>query len=421
LLVTARLGRIEKQWQKEARAERLELTGLNWADTGKLVTRLIKARDASPELVSWLYQRAQGSPLFTSQLLYALAGADGLSTDPETGRVTLSKTLPRLPLTVREIMLSRVDQLSEGTRTVVKLASVIGDTVPLELLTHLSREVSVTDEVQLVNHLKELADRSLLTPEPPASEFTFVHPLLQEAVYSSVPYAQRRRWHRTLADHLAQEDVETVHQRLEALAYHYNHSDAPTLGVHYNRLAGDQARARQAWDEAIDYYETAIDIGARDPTQSAEHSLSHERLGDVYALTRSYDDASTAYEAALAATSHPAHIEGKLGLIYPLLDDMDAATTRMARAWDELDLDAPLRPWLAAALGWLALRARPKDMTAIAGAGAAAVAWWQRAQRIARGETIQLALKEMMAGRVPPDYDRLVCLALNDTEEKETE
>jgi len=418
LLVTARLGRIEKQWQKEAGAERLELTGLNWSDTGKLVTRLIKARDASAELVSWLYQRAQGSPLFTSQLLYALAGADGLSTDPETGRVTLSETLPRLPLTVREIMLSRVDQLSEGARTVVKLASVIGHTVPLELLTHLSREVSVTGGVQLVNHLKELADRSLLRPEPPASEFTFVHPLLQEAVYSSVPYAQRRRWHRTLADHLAQEDVETVHQRLEALAYHYNHSDAPMLGVRYNRLAGDQARARQAWDEAVDYYETAIDIGARDPTQSAEHSLSQERLGDVYALTRRYDNAAAAFEAALATTSHPAYLEGKLGLICPLLDDTDTAIARMTRAWDELDLDAPLRPWLAAALGWLALRARPKDMTAIAGAGAAAIAWWQRGQRIARGDTIQLALKEMMAGRIPPDYDRLVCLALNDTGEK---
>jgi tetratricopeptide (TPR) repeat protein len=324
-------------------------------------------------------------------------------------------------------MLSRVDQLSEGARTVVKLASVVGDTVPLELLTHLSREVSVTDGVQLVNHLKELAERSLLTPEPPASEFTFVHPLLQEAVYSSVPYAQRRHWHRTLADHLAQGDVETVHQRLEALAYHYNHSDAPTLGVRYNRLAGDHARARQAWDEAVDYYETATDIGAQDPTQSAEQALSHECLGDVYALTRRYKEAAqaykaaAAYETALAAASRSARLEGKLGLICPLLDDTEAAIAHMTRAWDELDLDAPLRPWLAAALGWLALRARPKDMTAIAGAGAAAIAWWQRGQRIARGETIQLALKEMMAGRVPPDYDRLICLALNDTEEQETE
>jgi len=421
LLVTARPGRIEKQWQKETQSKRLELIGLDWADTGKLVTRLIKAREASRELVSWLYQRARGSPLFTSQLLYALAGADGLSTDPETGRVTLSTTLPRLPLTVREIMLSRVDQLSEAARTVVKLASVIGDTVPMELLTHLSREVSVAGGVQLANQLKELADRSLLTPAPPAPEFTFVHPLLQEAVYSSVPYAQRRRWHRTLADHLAQGDVETVYQRLEALAYHYNHSDAPALGVRYNRLAGDQARARQAWDEAVDYYETAIDVGAQAPAQSEEHALSHEHLGDVYALTGRYDDAAAAYEAALAATSHPAQLEGKLGLIYPLLDDTDAATSRMTKAWDELDLDAPLRPWLAAALGWLALRARPKDMTAIAGAGAAAIAWWQRGHRIARGGTTQLALKEMMAGRVPPNYDQLVCLALNDTEERETE
>jgi hypothetical protein len=55
-------------------------------------------------------------------------------------------------------------------------------------------------------------------------------------------------------------------------------------------------------------------------------------------------------------------------------------------------------------------------MAAVAGAGAAAIAWWQRGQRIARGDTVQLALKEMMAGRVPADYSRLLYLALSDSE-----
>jgi hypothetical protein len=114
-------------------------------------------------------------------------------------------------------------------------------------------------------------------------------------------------------------------------------------------------------------------------------------------------------------------VEGKLGLICPLLDNMDEATQRMTRAWAELDVDDSLRPWLATALGWLALRARPKDMAAVAGAGAAAISWWQRGQRIAKSETSRVALKEMMAGRVPPDYGKLVHLALNDDEGSEPE
>jgi adenylate cyclase len=421
VLVTARPGQIEKQWQAENDAERLVLTGLDWADTSKLVTQLIRAREAAPELVSWLHERARGNPLFTSQLLYALAGADGLSTEAETGRVTLSKTLPKLPITVREIMLSRVDQLSEETRNVVKLASVIGDTIPLELLAHLAREAGVAGGARLVDHLKELADRSLLNPAPPAPEFTFVHPLLQEAVYSSVPYVQRRRWHHAIADYLAQGDAEMVHQHLEALAYHYKHSDDPIPGVHYNRSAGDKARARQAWEEALNYYQAAIDISAREPMLSEERSRGYERLGDVFALTGRYVEAASAYEGALVESSRTVRVEGKLGLICPLLDHMDEATQRMTRAWDELDLEDSLRPWLATALGWLALRARPKDMAAVAGAGAAAVSWWQRGQRTAKSETSRVALKEMMAGRVPPDYSKLVHLALNDDQESETE
>jgi hypothetical protein len=220
--------------------------------------------------------------------------------------------------------------------------------------------------------------------------------------------------------------VEVVHQQLAALAYHYNRSDMPKLGVPYNRLAGDQARARQAWGEALDFYQAAIDIIGEDASLNDACILAIERRGDVFALTEQYIEAAAAYEAALAheglqeETEQSARLEGKLGLICPLLERVDEANRRLIQAWDELDADLPLRPWLGAALGWIALRAQPKDMAAVAAAGADAVAWWQRAQRTAHSETAQMALKEMMAGRVPPNYARLVQLALDDSEEVET-
>jgi tetratricopeptide (TPR) repeat protein len=264
-----------------------------------------------------------------------------------------------------------------------------------------------------------LAQQSLLAPEPPAAEFTFVHPLLRDAVYSSVPYARRRQWHRAIADYLSQGDEETVHQHLEALAYHYTHSDEAQLGAYYSRLAGDKARARQAWDEALGYYQAAVDSTDQDPMLSEDRSRSYESIGDVYALVGRYTEAAAAYEGALVETSHSVRVEGKLGLVCPLLDCVDEAVERMESAWYELEPDEPLRPWLAAALGWVALRARPKDMATVVGAGAAAITWWRRGQRAASGDTIHMALKEMMAGRVPADYGRLVQLALNDTEGRE--
>jgi tetratricopeptide (TPR) repeat protein len=267
-------------------------------------------------------------------------------------------------------------------------------------------------------HLKELAENSLLAPAPPAAGFTFVHPLLQEAVNSSVPYAQRRQWHRIVADYLAQKGAEAVHQRLEELAYHYNRSDAPHLGSRYNRWAGDKARARQAWDEAQGYYQSAIDVTSRAFEMGGERSLAYESLGDVYALDERYVNAAAAYEGAQVETLHPARIEGKLGLVLPNLDGVDEAIQRMTKAWDELELESPLRPWLAAALGWLNLRAKPTDMASVVGAGYDSVSWWQRGLRVAPGGTARTALREMMAGRVPADYNRLLHLALNESEEK---
>jgi tetratricopeptide (TPR) repeat protein len=241
--------------------------------------------------------------------------------------------------------------------------------------------------------------------------------LLQEAVNSSVPYAQRRQWHRIVADYLAHKDEEAVHQNLEALAYHYNRSDAPSLGARYNRLAGDKSRARQAWDEAQGYYQAAIDIIGLASELGRERSLTYERMGDVHALTGHYVESAAAYEGAWVETAQPARIEGKLGLILPNFGDVDDAIQHMTRAWDELEWEAPLRPWLSAALGWLNLRAKPKDMAGVVGAGYDSISWWQRGQRMARNDTVRTALREMMAGRVPADYNRLVHLALNESEE----
>lgn len=427
LLVTVRHGRTEERWQSgiegHSAAERMVLRRLSRANTAELATRIIMARETAPELVSWLHHRAQGNPLFASQLLYALAGSDSLQIDPETGRATLSKSLPNLPLTVREIMLSRVDQLSEETRTIVKCAAVIGDPIAWETLVHLAPKALTCNKTQLVGRLAELSDRLLLSPAPPAPEFAFVHPLLQEAVYSSIPYAQRRRWHRIIADYLAQADVGVTHQHFEALAYHYKNSDTPALSARYSRLAGDRARARQAWEEALDYFQASIDVIDGSPSLSEEGFLALEGRGDVFALTERYAEAASMYQDALAyrtgqvEASDQGHIEGKLGLIYPLIEKVDEAIGHLSLAWDTLDRSAPLRAWVAAALGWIALRARPRDMTAIAGAGSEAVVWWQRGQRIAQSETAQMALKEMMAGRVPPQYGRLVQLALDDREE----
>jgi tetratricopeptide (TPR) repeat protein len=321
-------------------------------------------------------------------------------------------------------MLSRVDQLAEEGRTVVKLAAVIGDTVPSELLAHLALRVTGANGERLDAALRELADRSLLAPAPPATEFAFVHPLLQEAVYSSIPYAQRRRWHRIIADYLCQGDAESVRQHLDALAYHYRHSDEPGRGAHYQRLAGYQATARQAWDEALSYYQEAIEIAGEDGASQAERSRSQEGVGDVYALTGRYAQAALAYRRALAGAPQPAQVEGKLGLIAPLLDGLETeigteigmaqAVPYLTRAWSGLGPDAPLRPWMAAALGWHALRGRSLDRAGVAGTGAAAIGWWQRGQRIAHSETARVALNEMMAGRVPADYAHLVRLALQD-------
>ncbi len=273
LLTTLQPGEPAVAWHTQTGSRQYYLAGLTRADIAEIAAIQLQTSPA-PDLVEWLLNRTQGNPLFVVQLLYALANSEALVKTGDAGETALKDTQIALPPTVREIMLSRVDQLPEETRTVCKLAAVIGETVPFNLLTR----VSALSRPALMSHITVLARHGLLTPPPPAFEYTFAHPLLREALYSSLSYTQRRAWHRAIAEYLAEDTAETTQSYLETLAYHYARSDKPALGAHYSRLAGERAGEQQAWDAALAYYRQALAIEGTDAALKDEQRRAAEAL-----------------------------------------------------------------------------------------------------------------------------------------------
>ncbi|HNT74416.1 MAG TPA: adenylate/guanylate cyclase domain-containing protein [Anaerolineae bacterium] len=273
LLTTMQPGEVATTWCAQAGCQCQLLGGLNAAEIARIAASHLQAPPA-PGLVEWLIKRTQGNPLFIVQLLHALIHSGALVKDADTDELRLKDTQIELPPTVREIMLSRVDQLPEETRTVFKLAAVIGETVPFNLLTR----VAGLSRPALMSHITVLTRHGLLTPPPPSFEYTFTHPLLREALYSSLAYTQRRAWHRAIGDCLAGNAPETSQPHLEMLAYHYAHSDKPALGARYNRLAGDRACEQQTWDAARAYYRQALAIEGADSALQDEQRRAAEAL-----------------------------------------------------------------------------------------------------------------------------------------------
>lgn len=262
------------------------------------------------EVVAELILRAQGNPFFILEMLNLLR-ARGRDVAQLVGVDRL-----QLPDSLHGLILSRIDQLSEGRRTVLKVASVIGRLFDVSMLGSVYR--SPVEKEQLVSDLTALADLDftvLERPEPNLS-YLFKHALTQEVAYSTLPFATRSELHRQLGEYLEEIEPERTGEVLDLLAYHFDRSNSIEKRREYLTLAARASRASFANQSAIDYLRRAIPL--------LDGVARGEALADLGELLDLVDDWAGADESlhearSVAISIDDAHVrartESGLGLL----------------------------------------------------------------------------------------------------------
>ncbi|NEA27495.1 ATP-binding protein, partial [Actinomadura bangladeshensis] len=144
------------------------------------------SRGAAPvtaEVVDRVHRRSEGNPFYAGELY---------SADPQ-----VRDGAAELPSGLADLLLSRVERLSDGGQRVVRVAAVAGRRVDDELV----RRVSGLDEAAVGEALREVVSHQLLVPH--GAGYTFRHALLREAVYGDLLPGERTRLHADFARLLA--------------------------------------------------------------------------------------------------------------------------------------------------------------------------------------------------------------------------
>jgi adenylate cyclase len=236
-------------------------------------------------LVETLMARSQGNPFYLEELLNYLRDR-GL--DPDA--------LPQieLPDSLHTLILSRIDQLHEQEKNILRVASVIGRLFPAAWLTGYYPELGDFPQVKAsLEQLHNLDITPLDSPEPELA-YLFKHIVTHEVAYENLPFATRAQLHERLARYL--EKAYAASPPLEALAFHYGRSDNTTKKRDYFRKAGDAARQTFANQAALDYFSRLYPLLDNLPEQ-IELLLDQ---GAVEELIGEYTNAETSYRSALA-------------------------------------------------------------------------------------------------------------------------
>lgn len=251
------------RWTERSYCLDLHLPPLEPESAETLLRELIDSTAGLDALRQQIIMQAGGIPLYVEELARSIAESGGLVADPKRLQGMKRTDDGNVPGSLKAIIASRIDRLPPARRRLLQIASVIGKDVPLKLL----RAVANIPDEQLEEELAELQRAELLYELnlPSGKEYTFRHALMHAVAYEEMLRKHRRELHQQVLQATESLFADRLHEMPERLADHAVGAEAWDSAASYALMAGDRAIARWSWQEAIGFFDIAIDALGRLP------------------------------------------------------------------------------------------------------------------------------------------------------------
>ena len=330
------------------------------------------------DLAARILDRAEGVPLYAVETVRMLLDRGLLVREGAVYRPLGSIGSLEVPETLHALVAARLDSLPEDERRLVQVASVLGKSFTKRGLAALSR----SDDAALDAALGGLVAREVLTVhnDPRSAErgqYGFVQDLMRTVAYETLARHDRRRLHLEAAAFLEGGRGDDEDELTEVVAAHLldawrldeSAEDGPAVRDRAKAMlvrAGNRAASVGAPAEAEGYFETAASLSG----MPLEHAELTERAGQMAELCGRLEDATSAFERAIAAfveigqEREAARCEARLAGIEYNRGQLDAAIGRMTAVRDAMagwSPDASLATVDAQLGRFLALANREKE------------------------------------------------------------
>jgi class 3 adenylate cyclase/tetratricopeptide (TPR) repeat protein len=248
-----------------------------------------------------IVDKADGNPYFVEEFTRVLVTSGGVVRDRASGQWRATSSVDRIaiPDTLQGVIMARVDALPEDTRTILRIASVIGRSFDHRVL-----RAVVNDDPALDEHLNRLRDLDLIREKQrlPDLEYTFSHTLAQEVTYYSILRRTRRRLHALVGSAIETLFADHLESYYSLLAYHFAWAEDWEKAHVYLLKAGDMAGQVAADAEALAHYRQALDAYSRasaNKWEPLERATLERKIGEAFVRRGEHRQALEHMERAL--------------------------------------------------------------------------------------------------------------------------
>jgi tetratricopeptide (TPR) repeat protein len=240
-------------------AQRIALRRMPSDDVKALLAQL-GAPDPPPALVQAVYAETEGNPFFVEEVFRHLKDEGRLLDADGRWLPDLKIEGLEVPEGVRLVIGRRLERVSETCRNVLTAAAVIGPRFDLAVL----EAVGEAGGDAMLDALEEAERAGLAIGHQVKREtsYTFAHELVRQTLLEALSVPRRLRRHLKTAQAMGQLYVGREAQHASELAYHYFQSGSgdEEKTTRYLLLAGQQALAAAAFDEALAQAERAFSV-----------------------------------------------------------------------------------------------------------------------------------------------------------------
>ncbi len=255
LLVTYR-PEYRHPWASKSYYTQIRVDPLESAKANDMLDTLLGTGPDLDALKSMLIERTEGRPLFLEELVRGLKES-GILVERD-GALHLEGNVAQinLPGSVQDVLASRIDRLAPELKRLLQTASVIGRTVPVQLLEKIA---ALTGDV-IADRLGRLQEAEFLYEQHGSADptFQFKHALTEEVAYASLPQETRRSLHGQLVAAMEHTYADRLEEHCEALGRHALRAERWDKAYLYSRKAAHKAHARSAYRSAIEWFDRAL-------------------------------------------------------------------------------------------------------------------------------------------------------------------
>jgi len=250
-------------------ASLMRLRGLSSHHIHTLIKRRLSNNAMPVDVLESAIQRADGNPLF----------AEALSALIQEGSAE-----NRIPESLLELLVFRLNLLGEELLSVISAASVIGREFDAFALSAL-----LDKDAEKLRELLSVANQHDLLEQRSDDRYLFKHYLIYQAAYELLDLPYRRTLHRRAAEFIERGNLHPMQYR--SLDSHWLKSGNPANAIKYRLLHCDRLIALSSYQEALDYNQQTLAYFERSEIDNTEQFIDClHKQGQLAMMLRGYGD-----------------------------------------------------------------------------------------------------------------------------------